>query len=124
MTVAPAPRLPLVVVEPIPPPCARCECPPTRCRFRSSLVKLYVIAYREAVKAHEDPADYIRDHVRNSREVDPWTRGGRLIDPQSSIDIKLSLEIARDRHGIELNAWNADRLAEVLCPERWQEGRP
>lgn len=100
-----------------------CECPPMRCRYRAVLVKLYVIAYREALKAGDDPAEYIRDFVRNSHEVDPWTRGGRLIDPQASIDIKLSLEIVRSRHGIELNAWNADRLAAVLCPGRWNEGR-
>ena len=101
--------------------CSACECAAGRCRYRVGLVRLYVIAYREAVKQHDDPADYISDHVRNSREIDPWTRGGRTIDPNASRDIKLSLEIARERHGIELNAWNAERLAQVLCPARWNE---
>lgn len=105
-------------------PCAGCECAPGRCRYRPALVRVYLIAYREAVKCGDDPAEYIRDHVRNSREVDPWTRGGRLIDPQASTDIKLSLELVRARSGIELNLWNADRLSKALCPERWDEGPP
>lgn len=108
-------RLP--ATEPAPPACGFA---PEHCKFRRLLVKAYLIAYREAAKCGDDPAEYIRDCIRGSRDntIDPMVRGPRR-DPFDANDIKLALERARDVHGIELNAWNADRIARACCAEHW-----
>jgi hypothetical protein len=107
-------------------PASSCgECRYGECRFRVPKVRAYVIAYREAVKCGDDPADYIRDCVRSSRPgpdpIDPRLRGGKGGDPMASLDIKISLERARDVGGIALNAWNADRIAAFLCDRSGEE---
>jgi hypothetical protein len=107
----------LRVVQAVPSPCLECRF--GECRFTTFKVRSYVIAYREAVKCGDDPAEYIKDCVRPSRPgpdpIDPRLRGGAPGDPFASRDIKISLEQARDRGGIALNAWNADRIAKYLC---------
>ena len=92
------------------------ECPWSKCRFSVPRVRAYLIAYREAEKHGDDPADYIRDCVRPSRigVIEPLVRGSGS-DPHASLDVKLSLELARDQGGIALNAWNAERVAAFLC---------
>ena len=106
------------------------ECRWSECRFRTPKVRAYLIAYREARKRGDDPADYIRDCVRPSRDhrevIEPWIRG-RSGDPQASLDIKLSLELARDQGGLSLDAHNAAAIiarpvffAVVICLKKAQ----
>lgn len=97
-----------------------CECTFGKCRFRPALVRFYLAAYRQARILREDPSDVLRDNCRNSREEDPWIKGGR-IDREACRDLMLSLQVASQRTGIELTMWNANRLAEALCPMRWNE---
>lgn len=97
-----------------------CGYDPAHCKFRRILVKSYLIAYREATKCGDDPAEYIRDCTRGSRNlIEPQISGGQRGDPLESVDIKLALERVRDLHGIELSAWNTDRIARHLCAEHW-----
>ncbi len=111
----------LVMVE-HPPPVGACDCPPNLCRFSIMRLRAYLIAYREASKCGEDPADYIRDSMRGSRNViEPWVRGGKDRDPYDATDVKLALEQVAHQHGIALNPQNAERIARVLCPERHLE---
>ncbi len=97
-----------------------CDCQFGKCRFRPALVRFYLAAYRQAVILREDPADILRDNCRNSRESDPWIKGGK-VDPEACRDLMLSLEVASRAHGIPLAMWSADRLAAALCPHRWNE---
>jgi hypothetical protein len=106
--------------EPKPLPASACGAQPGVCRFRRILVKSYVIAYREAQKHGDDPADYIRDCTRGSRDtIEPGVKGGRRRDPLDAVDIKVALEQVRDHDGIALSVWNVDRIAERLCSEHW-----
>lgn len=100
-----------------------CDCTFSRCRFRLPLVRFYLYAYRQAQIAREPFADVLRDCVRNSREVDPFIRAGRIIDRDACHEIALSLEMARDQGAIALTPWNAERIAAYLCPGRWDETR-
>lgn len=109
--------LALEVIQPEP---STCDCPPLRCRFRVSLVRFYLAAYRQAQILREDPADILRDFCRSSTYDDPWIRGGRY-DANAARDIMLSLEIARTRGGLQLHQWNAERISAYLCPQRWSE---
>ena len=112
--------------QPAPSRSACAECPWSKCRFRVLLVRSYIIAYREAQKGGDDPADYIRDSIRPSRSdapIEPLTRGGMPRDPHWHIDVKVSLEQARDVGGIALNAWNAERVAAWLCGRASESGR-
>lgn len=97
-----------------------CDCQQGKCRFRPALVRFYLAAYRQAIILREDPSDVLRDNCRNSREEDPWIKGGK-IDREACRDLMLSLQVVSRRTGIELTMWNADRLAAALCPGRWDE---
>lgn len=109
---------------PAPPMRPACrECRWAECRFRVSRVRSYLIAYREATKCGDDPAEYIRDGIKPSRRVgedegreitEALIRGTKPIDRYWHIDVKLSLEQAR-ASGLSLDAWNAPAVAEWLC---------
>lgn len=102
------------------------DCRWAKCRFRVSRVRSYLIAYREARKYGDDPAEYIRDSIKPSRRPDdhdtqrPETtdaliRGTAPRDPLWHVDIKIALEQARDLGGLSFDAWNAERVAKWLC---------
>lgn len=97
-----------------------CDCAAGQCRFRPRVVYVYLLAAVEARRAGEPLALVIRAELRNAREIDPWSRGGRA-DPDASLDIALSLERARDVGGIGLVPANADRVSRFLCPFRHDE---
>jgi hypothetical protein len=101
-----------------------CDGTASLCRYRRILVKSYVIAYREALKYGDDPAEYIRDCTKGSRDIiDPKARGGKPQDRYAAVDIKIALEQIRDRDGIEINVWNVDRIAQKLCSAHWDADR-
>jgi hypothetical protein len=102
------------------------DCPYGGCRYRPLRVKSWIIAYREARKAGDDPAEYIRDSVKSSRPTcppchkpdptDPGIRSeGKVADPFWHAEAAADLERARDQGGIPLDAWNADKIAAFLC---------
>ena len=100
-----------------PRPCR--DCPQSRCEFKPSRVRSWIFAYREAIKHGDDPAEYIRDSIRPSRDepevIDPAIRGTSRTNPWWHVEAKLSLERARDVGGIALQHWNADRVSAFLC---------
>jgi hypothetical protein len=100
-------------------------CAPGTCPYTTQRVRAFVIAYREATKHGDDPAEYIRDSIKSSRPscppchkpdpIEPAIRGKRREpDDDWHILTKLALEEARAA-GISLDTWNADRLAAWLC---------
>jgi hypothetical protein len=120
------PILTMVVEQPSPQslhPCRDCQW--AECKFRVSRIKSYLIAYREASKCGDDPAEYIRDSIKPSRRVgeeenvsdvtDALIRGTKPRDHFWHIDVKVSLEQARDVGGLSLDSWNADAVARWLC---------
>jgi hypothetical protein len=99
-----------------PRPCDECRW--GDCRFRVPRIRAWIIAYCEAVRHRDDPAEYIRDSIRPSRPdapIEPLVRDGKRPDPHWHIDAKLALEAARDVGGIAINNWNAERIAAWLC---------
>ena len=98
-----------------------CDEPPERCTFAPSRVRWYLVVWRLAEIVREPFAEVLRSEARNSRDIDPWIRGGR-VDPDTGRLIGSALEDARDRGGIALRAWNAERIAAFLCPHAPPEG--
>lgn len=108
------------------------DCRWGECRFRTSRVRSYLIAYREAVKCGDDPAEYIRDSIKSSRPTCPPCHKPDPIEPAIHardkpgdrfwhIDVKLSLERARDVGKLSLDAWNAEKVARWLCERASEE---
>jgi hypothetical protein len=90
------------------------DCPGESCKWTVSRVRWYLICWRLSEIAREPFPNILRSESRNSRDIDPWVRGGK-VDPDDARDIGLSLVIARDHHGIALVPHNAERLSQVLC---------
>ena len=99
------------------------ECTWAQCRYRVSRVRSYLIAYREAMKCGDDPAEYIRDSIKPSRHVgedegreltNALAPSTRPRDREWHIDVKLSLERAR-ASGLSLDAHNAPAVAAWMC---------
>lgn len=91
------------------------DCPgPERCEFTTPRVRWYLVCWRLALVTREPFHTVLRSEARLSRDVDPWARGGR-VDPGWALNIGLSLEHARDQHGLTLAAWNAEKISAVLC---------
>jgi hypothetical protein len=90
------------------------DCEGAACAFTPGRVRWYLICWRLAEIVHEPFANVLNSESRNSRDIDPWVRGGR-VDPDKARDIGLSLQIARDRGGIALVTHNADRISVFLC---------
>ena len=99
------------------------DCRWAECKFRVSLVRSWLIAYREATKRGDDPADYIRDAIKPSRHVgedegkqitDTLVRSTRPADRHWHVEVKVSLEQARAA-GLSLDARNAENVARWLC---------
>ncbi len=108
------------------------ECRWSECRFKVTRVRSFIIAYREARKWGDDPGEYIRDSIKPSRRVgedesrettDALIRGTKPTDRLWHIDVKVSLEQARDVGGLALESWNADRVAEWLCQRACEASR-
>lgn len=93
------------------------ECDGPSCTYTPSRVRWYLICWRLAEIVREPFANVLNAESRNSRDIDPWIRGGR-VDPDKARDIGLSLQLARDRYGIALVPHNAERLSRVLCGGR------
>lgn len=108
--------LALEVIQPSPAQVG-CDCRFASCRFTVARVRFYLVAYRQSQILRVPPEEVLRDNCRESRTIDPSIRGGSF-DGNTARDIILSLELARDRHGISLNPWNAERIATALCPGR------
>ena len=45
----------------------------------------------------------------------------RRMDPNGALDIAIVLESIRDRYGIALMPWNAEKIAALACPDRFNE---
>jgi hypothetical protein len=114
----------LQVIQSQPAPEVCRDCRYGECRYRTMRVRSYIIAYREALKAGDDPAEYIRDRIKPSRRVgedehrtptEALIRGTKPVDRHWHIDIKVSLEQARDVGGLQLEAWNAPAVAAWFC---------
>lgn len=84
------------------------------CAFTPSRVRWYLICWRLAQVVKEPFAVVLAAESRNSRDIDPWIRGGR-VDPEKGRLIGLSLEHARDDGGMALTPHNADRISAFLC---------
>jgi hypothetical protein len=92
------------------------ECPgPSTCAFTPGRVHWYMVCWRLAEIIREPFDLVLRSESRNSKDVDPWIRGGK-VEPDAGRIIRLSLEHARDHHGIALTTHNAERISRVLCP--------
>lgn len=100
-------------------------CAPGTCRFSTIQVKAFIHAYRDAVRHHDDPAEYIRDAVRSSRPTCPPCHKPDPIEPlirgkhrEPDDDWHILTKVAMDeavRAGISMDPWNADRMAAWLC---------
>ncbi len=97
------------------------DCTWAQCRYRVSRVRSYLIAYREALKHGDDPAEYIRDSIKPSRHVGEdegreitgaLARSTRTRDREWHVDVKVSLERAR-ASGLSLDANNPATVAAV-----------
>lgn len=92
------------------------DCPGSeRCEWTPARVRWYLICWQLALRVHEPFANVLGSESRNSRDIDPWIRGGR-VDPERGRSIGLSLEHARDDGGLDLRTYNADRISSYLCP--------
>jgi hypothetical protein len=99
------------------------ECPTGRCRFSVSKVYLYLIVMRQARLIGEPFDVVLRSRVRSSRSIDPGVRGPER-DPHTLRAIGWALDEIETRHGISVaNPHNAERVAALLCPERYTEGQ-
>jgi hypothetical protein len=90
------------------------DCEGALCTFTPARVRWYLICWRLSEIVREPFTVVLASESRNSRDIDPWIRGGR-VDPEKGRLIGLSLELARDRGGIALTPHSADRIASFLC---------
>ena len=101
--------------------CATCRtCLYGRCVWRVPAVRGYLYAAQAARQFKIPLAEAIRDNLKTSRE-DAGLVQRRRMDPLGSLDIAIVLETIRDRHGIALQPWNAERIARLACPDRYDE---
>jgi hypothetical protein len=116
MTTSMAVTLPMAV-----PGTARCQtCPYGRCVWRVPLVRSYLYAAQAARQFRIPLHEAIRDNLKSARE-DAGLVQRRRMDPAGSLDIAIVLEQIRDRHGVALVPWNAERIAALACPDRYDE---
>ena len=106
--------VPLLDLEVVRPPQTSCDCPFSECTFSVPRVRWYLTVWVESRKYREPFADVLRSESRNSRDIDPWIRGGR-VDPDRGRMIGLSLERAATDGGLALQPWNAEKVARFLC---------
>ena len=110
-----------LAVAPASPPTAACRtCPFGRCIWRVPAVRSYLYAAQSARQHRISLAEAIRDNLKSSREEAGIVQRRRF-DPDGSLDIAIVLEQIRDRHGIALVPHNAERIAALACPERFDE---
>jgi hypothetical protein len=107
VSIEPSPLLPVVR--------ASADCPgPASCEFTVARVRWYLWCWNLAVRYREPFSNVLRSESRNSRDIDPWIRGGR-VDPDRGRAIGLSLELARKDGGLTLATWNAEKISHYLC---------
>ncbi len=112
--------LALEVIQPASQPRPTCPCRFGRCDFSPPKVRFYLVVWRQSL-IHREPFEVIfRAETRESRMIDPAIRGGRGSQDYART-IRMSLEHARDNGRIPLTAWNAEKIAAYLCPDRWNE---
>ena len=114
------PRTVALTLVPEQQPISSCECFVGSCTFTVSRVYWYLIVWRDAIILREPFEVVLTDCSRVSRDSDPSIKAGRMKVSKGQ-DIRLSLERARDEGHIPLTPWNARRIAEYLCPDRYDE---
>lgn len=95
------------------PPLRPRDCDPVTCAFTVSMVRAYLICWRQARIYREPFPDVLRNRFRNSRCTDAGIRGTRF-DPLNAVDTGIALQQAQQA-GLSLEAWNAEAVAKWLC---------
>lgn len=97
------------------------ECVWGDCDFKAGKVALYLHVLRQAELAREPFELVLRHRTRNSRSIDPAVRGTGF-DAVKARAIGWALDAVRRTHGARfMHPANAEAVARVLCPERWDE---
>ena len=106
-------------------PTACDDCPYAQCKASRKRVAFYLLVWRQAT-LHGEPFEVmLRHRTRKSRLTDPHIRSASFASDEMTADARATGwaldEIAREHTWAFMHPANAAAVANILCPERWQE---